>query len=175
MLKRVYYISSNADVARSALALTWISDVGYCWFVLRLLVVFLVLSTGFVGGTRSCCCQLVALDSSREALSSYTIRGGCSWLERDREVAVSGRVFVREAVSSVPVSREIYALYVGCLAGFNQISRACIVVIVAQNQGTDLELEIQLGLAWDLMMRGRAAIPHSHLPPGIVSLHAPSC
>ncbi|KZV40270.1 hypothetical protein F511_28860 [Dorcoceras hygrometricum] len=69
----------------------------------------------------------VALDSSREALSSYTICGGCSWLERDREVAVSGRVFVRAAVSSVPVSREIYALYVGCLACFNQISRACIV------------------------------------------------
>ncbi|KZV33707.1 hypothetical protein F511_29264 [Dorcoceras hygrometricum] len=74
-----------------------------------------------------------------------------SWLERDREVAVSGRVFVRAAVSSMPVSREIYALYVGCLAGFNQISRACIVVIIAQNQGTDLELEIQLGLAWDLI------------------------
>ncbi|KZV49956.1 hypothetical protein F511_04264 [Dorcoceras hygrometricum] len=33
----------------------------------------------------------VALDSSREALSFYTIIGGCCWLERDREVAVFGR------------------------------------------------------------------------------------
>ncbi|KZV32511.1 hypothetical protein F511_03719 [Dorcoceras hygrometricum] len=38
---------------------------------------------------------LHALDSSREALSSYTLLGGCSWLERDREVAVHDRVFVR--------------------------------------------------------------------------------
>ncbi|KZV21222.1 hypothetical protein F511_25041 [Dorcoceras hygrometricum] len=52
----------------------------------------------------SYCVRKVALDSSREALSSYTLRGGCSSLERDRKVAVSGRVFVR--------------------AGFNQISRA---------------------------------------------------
>ncbi|KZV17140.1 TMV resistance protein N-like [Dorcoceras hygrometricum] len=37
----------------------------------------------------------LALDSFREALSSYTIHGGCIWLERDREVAVFGRVFVR--------------------------------------------------------------------------------
>ncbi|KZV42582.1 hypothetical protein F511_33544 [Dorcoceras hygrometricum] len=37
----------------------------------------------------------VALDSSREALPSYTILGGCCWLERDREVAVFGRVLHR--------------------------------------------------------------------------------
>ncbi|KZV33854.1 hypothetical protein F511_27755 [Dorcoceras hygrometricum] len=37
----------------------------------------------------------VALDSSREALPSYTIHGGCCWLERDREVAVFGRVLRR--------------------------------------------------------------------------------
>ncbi|KZV47429.1 RNA pseudouridine synthase 3, mitochondrial [Dorcoceras hygrometricum] len=30
----------------------------------------------------------VALDSSREALPSYTVLGGCCWLERDHEVAV---------------------------------------------------------------------------------------
>ncbi|KZV35647.1 hypothetical protein F511_24030 [Dorcoceras hygrometricum] len=59
------------------------------------------MSTGFVGGTRSCCSQLVALDSSHEALSSYTLRGGCSWLERDREVAVSGRVFVRAGLKKI--------------------------------------------------------------------------
>ncbi|KZV48129.1 F-box/kelch-repeat protein-like [Dorcoceras hygrometricum] len=47
----------------------------------------------------------VALDSSREALSSYTIRGGCSWLERDHEVTVSDRVFVR---AGYPAGRGAY-------------------------------------------------------------------
>ncbi|KZV58609.1 hypothetical protein F511_11257 [Dorcoceras hygrometricum] len=45
----------------------------------------------------------VVLDSSRRALSIDTILGGCVWLERDREVAVFGRVLRRR--------------------GFNQISR----------------------------------------------------
>ncbi|KZV39815.1 hypothetical protein F511_27833 [Dorcoceras hygrometricum] len=68
----------------------------------------------------------VALESSRKALSSHTNFGGCRWLEQKHEVAIFVRVF-------------------RC-SGFNQISRACFVVIVAQNQGTDLELEIQLGI-----------------------------
>ncbi|KZV33878.1 MACPF domain-containing protein-like [Dorcoceras hygrometricum] len=43
----------------------------------------------------SCSLRLVELDSSRRALSIDTLLGGCSWLERDHEVAVFGRVLCR--------------------------------------------------------------------------------
>ncbi|KZV35716.1 hypothetical protein F511_41871 [Dorcoceras hygrometricum] len=59
----------------------------------------------------------VALDSSREALSIDIPFGGCCWLERDRKAA--------------PVIRSAVRLI---CSGFNQFSRALLVVIVAQNQ-----------------------------------------
>ncbi|KZV25664.1 hypothetical protein F511_17807 [Dorcoceras hygrometricum] len=45
--------------------------------------------------------EAVALDSSREALSSYIILGGFSRLDQDREVVVFGRVFVRTGAGDV--------------------------------------------------------------------------
>ncbi|KZV44918.1 hypothetical protein F511_06540 [Dorcoceras hygrometricum] len=47
----------------------------------------------------------VALYSSREALYFRTIFGGCSWLERDHEVAYFGRVFVRAGFPGYPAGR----------------------------------------------------------------------
>ncbi|KZV31967.1 hypothetical protein F511_39006 [Dorcoceras hygrometricum] len=82
--------------------------------------------------------HLVALDSSREALSFYTTLGGCSWIERDRKVAVLDHVFVRAVWSTLDVN-GIFSVE-ACWCGFtswSEISSCDIVDFVPDQMQAD--------------------------------------
>ncbi|KZV18971.1 hypothetical protein F511_26985 [Dorcoceras hygrometricum] len=128
----------NADVVGSAVVLTWISDVVEkqhfgikCWsrktFTVKGSVAWFYPADGLVDQlliARMTCAmrrRLVALDSSREALSSYTIRGGCSWLDRDRKVVVFGRVFVRAGCEGERLYHTLISL-LGLLALMRRVA-----------------------------------------------------
>ncbi|KZV46282.1 far upstream element-binding protein 2-like [Dorcoceras hygrometricum] len=99
----------------------------------------------------------VAWDSYRGALSLYTTFGGCRWLEQKHEVAA----FIR-AFRGCRFQPDLSGLF---------CSNCCTKI-----RGTDLELEIQLGIRHEINVRllgcvrcyptGRGANPTGGAPGG---------